>query len=244
MTANLFAVCPHDTAREFEKWAMLNTYVNKHLNLKSRFELYLNFAEFAADLESEKFLWAYLNPADFIKVRRLFGYAPVARPQARFDIAYVAGARGGDQDPSPFVGANQRLAAVNGYLFWLVRDRLRHEGIAFQHVPAKSYGEAMTLVERGEADRCVTYNEHFDALTASVRERYFIYLTVDPGLSHVIVVHPSVPTEVQNALAGLLLSAAGSTDGQKTLAALKMTGFEAVPEAPYRELARILETGA
>ncbi len=241
MSDHLFAVCPHDTARAFEKWALLNTYVNKHLGLKSRFQLYLNFAEFGAALEQERFLWAYLNPADFLKARRRFGYLPVARARGRFDIAYVTGHCGSGAGQDTCVRPNQRLAAFNGYLYWLVKDRLAQAGVPFEHVPAKSYAEAMTLVERGQADRCVTYNEHFDGLSSSVRDQYFVCLTVDAGLSHVLAIHPSLGDEVRQALAQLLLGAVGTTDGQKILAELKMSGFEAVPEEPFMELSRILE---
>lgn len=241
MSANLFAVCPHDTARGIDKWALFNTFVNKDIGLHSRFQVYLNFTEFGADLEQERFMWAYLNPADTLKVRTRFGYQAVARPVDRFDVAYVVGPRDSGRQDDLGVVLDRRLAAVKGYLFLVVKHRLLAEGIGFLHVPAKSYAEVMTLIERGDADFGVTYNEHFDLLSPSVREQFSIVASVHAGLSHVIAVHPSVSEASRESLRRLLLGAAAHPAGQKVLAELGMKGFEDVPEEPFLELARILE---
>lgn len=244
MSPELFAVCPHDTARGFDKWAMLNTFVNKHVGLQSKFNLYLDFAEFSADLEKERFTWAYLNPADYLKACARFGYAPVGRPIGRFDIAYVIAPGAGGEPGSLGRIAGKRLAAVKGYLFFLVKHQLETGGVPFDLIPAKSYAEVTKHVENGDADFGVTYNEHFDLLAPAARERFHIVERVHPGVSHVVVVHPSVPAQARQALSGLLLGAAALEDGKKVLAELKMTGFEAVPESPFLALKQILESAS
>jgi len=233
----LFAVCPHDTARGFDKWAMFNTFVNKRLDLRSRFEPHLNFVEFGADLEQERFLWAYLNPADFLKARSRFGYQAQVRPKNRFDVALVIGR-------SAATGLEQlrgkRLAAVPGYLFFLARHRLAQAGIDFKVVPVKSYAEVMKTLGADEADFGITYNEHFDRLAPSAREAYAVVEGVDISLSHVISTHPALPAEKAASLRELLLVAHTNPEGVKLLTELGFHQFELVDLAPFDHLAEIL----
>jgi ABC-type phosphate/phosphonate transport system substrate-binding protein len=234
---SLFAVCPHDTARGIDRWALLNTYVNKRLSLGSRFHPYLDFAEFGVDLERERFLWAYLNPADTLKARSRFGYEALVRPSGRFDVAYIVRAAGAPLAESL---EGKRVAAVNGYLFFLVRKKLADAAVGFETVVAKSYAEVLTLVDQGKADAGVTYNEHFDVLAETQRSRFAVVDRVHPGLSHVIAAHPSVPLETRSALRELLLAAGGDPQAAALLADLKMVGFENVPEAPFALLSDVL----
>ena len=243
MPPSLFAACPHDTARGLTKWALFNTLVNKEVGLGSRFHPYLNFAEFGAALEAGELLWAYLNPADFLKAKRLFQFAHVARPADRRDVAYlVASARSGLQGLEAASG--RKLAAVSGYLYFLVKHRLQTSGIEHVLVPAKSYAEVMQMVDRGQAELGVTYNDHFDHLNDSSRADFTIATTVDIGLSHVVATHPSVPAESREALRKLLLNAASGVAGEKILSTLEFSRFEAVPEEPFKQLADVLQSVA
>jgi phosphonate transport system substrate-binding protein len=240
MNMGIFAVCPHDTSRGIEKWTLLNTFVNRHVDLRTRFRLFLDFKEFGAELEQGGFLWAFLNPADYLKVKTRFGYVPVARPAGRKDVAYVVGPASHGANASLGSVAGRRLAAVKGYLFFLVLHRLRAEGVAFDWVPANSYAEVMKLVERGEADFGVTYNDHFDRLAQNAQEKYVVVARCDPGLSHVFAAHPSLAKEKRDELRRLLMLAQELPDGAKVLAQLEIERFEEVPEAPYLELQDIL----
>jgi ABC-type phosphate/phosphonate transport system substrate-binding protein len=241
MPPSHFAVCPHDTARGLTKWALFNTLVNKEVGLGSRFHPYLNFAEFGVALEAGELLWAYLNPADFLKAKRLFQYEHIARPADRRDIAYlVAPARSGFR--SLEAASGRRVAAVKGYLYFLVKHRLRASGIEHELVPAKSYPEVMQLVERGQAELGVTYNDHFDRLNDISRADFVIAAAVDIGLSHVVATHPSVPTESREALRNLLLGAAVGVAGEKILSTLEIARFEPVPEEPFGQLADVIQS--
>jgi ABC-type phosphate/phosphonate transport system substrate-binding protein len=241
MPPSVFAACPHDTALGLTKWALFNTLVNKQLRFGSRFQAYLNFAEFGAALEAGEFLWAYLNPADLLKARRLFGYQDVARPAESTDVAYlVATARSGFQGLESAAG--KKVAAVKGYLYFLVKHRLQASGIEHQLVLAKSYAEVMQMVDRGQADLGVTYNDHFDRLNPTTRAEFTITSKVDIGLSHVVATHPSLPAESREALRSLLLNAGSGETGQKILSETGFPRFEVVPEQPFRMLAEVIQT--
>ncbi len=239
MPPSLFAACPHDTALGLTKWALFNTLVNKELRLGSRFHPFLNFAEFGAALEAGEFLWAYLNPADFLKARGLFEYEGIARPAERSDVAYlVATASSGLQGLESAAG--RKVAAVKGYLYFLVKHRLQTSGIEHDLVLAKSYAEVMQMVARGQADLGVSYNDHFDRLNATSRGEFTVVSKVDIGLSHVVAAHPGVPVESRQALRDLLLTAGSRETGQKILAEMDIPRFEAVPEEPFSMLAEVI----
>lgn len=241
MTGRGFGVCPHDVARGLERWAFLNTFVNKALGLGSRFGIYLDFVEFAAALEGEEFLWGFLNPADYLKARTLFGYEAIARPAGIRDVAYVVARTGEPLAGSIEAFAGRRVALVRGYLAALVRHRLQGAGVSCEVVAVKSYAEVMKTVGRGDADFGVTYNDHFDRLSAAVRDDFRVEARVDPGLAHVVAAHPSIPQPGRAALRELLLGAHLDSAGAGLLATLGFTAFEEVPEGPYRDLADVLE---
>ncbi|MBK8214229.1 MAG: PhnD/SsuA/transferrin family substrate-binding protein [Myxococcales bacterium] len=227
----LFAVCPHDTARGIDKWAMFNTRVNKRLGLGSRFHAYLDFAEFGRDLLGGRFAWAYLNPADFVKAKKKLGYAPVVRPVARFDVARIVAREGMGE-----VRAGARVAAVPGYLKAVVEHTLREEGTALAAVDAKSYGEVVTMVRDGRAEFGITYNEHFDVLSATSRQGIVAIRSFDFGLSHVLAVRPDLGVSGIE-LGRWLLS---DPEGQKAGDVIGVSGWETVDESPFESLATIL----
>jgi len=243
MDPSLFGVCPHDTAKGSERWALFNTLVNRRIGMKSRFTLYLDFGEFTRALEGNELLWAYLNPADFVKAKTRFGYQGIARPGAHPDKACVIAPAGAGTNGLTAL-AGKRLAAVRGYLFFLVADRLETEGIPYTLVPAKSYPEVMSIVKRGDADFGVTYNDHFEKLAPATQAEWERVESVDPGLAHVVAVHPSVSPETAEALRGFLLGATTDPDGQKALNTLGFSHFEAVPETPYMLLEELLANAA
>jgi ABC-type phosphate/phosphonate transport system substrate-binding protein len=238
-TPSTFAVCPHDTAKGFDKWAFFNTLVNKSVELRSRFCPCLNFAEFTKTLESEELLWAYFNPADYIKARARFGYDAIARPVNRADIARVVGLAASTATDSEGL-TGKRLAAVNGYLFFVARKVLADTGVTFEHVPAKSYADVMSLVENGQADYGVTYNEHFDVLVPGTKSRFREVRSFEMGLSHVVAVHPSMPADARGRLTELLLGTGANAERKRILDTLGFEGFEEAPSAPFEALASIL----
>lgn len=238
-TPATFAVCPHDTAKGFDKWAFFNTLVNKSIELKSRFCPCLNFAEFTKALEGEELLWAYFNPADYIKARSRFGYSAIARPVNRADIARIVGPVASPAQSIEGI-AGTRLAAVNGYLFFVARKALIDRGIPFEHVPAKSYADVMGLLENGQADYGVTYNEHFDVLVPGTKSRFREIHSFEMGLSHVVAVHPSMPEEARRRLTELLRGPTDSPERRRILDTLGFEAFDEPPTAPFEALAAIL----
>ncbi len=228
-----FAVCPHDTARGIEKWALFHTRVNRALDLKSRFTPHISFADFGKSLRAGDFLWAYVNPADFVHLRELFGFVPLARPLDRFDLARIVGRVGAAPVP-----AGARVARVPGYLAAVVEAQWRERGLVTESIPAQSYAEVIKLVDRGLADFGITYNEHFDVLPAATRECFSVVETVDLGLSHVVAAHPSLDAARCEQLAALLFDP-GPT-GTQVRAAVDIQGFDAPQESTFRYLRGVL----
>jgi hypothetical protein len=230
-TNALFAVCPHDTARGIDKWAMFNTRVNKRLNLGARFHAYLDFSEFRRDLTERKFAWAYLNPADYVKASSTLGYSGIVRPVGRFDVARVIG-----RDSLAAVHDGATVAAVPGYLRRMVEFALRNEGISATIVDAKSYGEVVTMVHNGRAELGITYNEHFDALASISREGVHAIRSFDMGLSHVIAVRSDLAEAGRELGEWLMADSEGKSAGEL----IGIREWERIDEAPFSALEAIL----
>jgi hypothetical protein len=228
-----FAVCPHDTARGIEKWALFHTRVNRALDLKSRFTPHISFADFGKSLRAGEFLWAYVNPADFVHLRALFGFRPLVRPASRFDLARIIGRAGGGPVP---VGA--RVARVPGYLATVVEAQWRERGLSTEAVSAQSYAEVVKLVDRGVVDFGITYNEHFDVLPEATRERFGVIETIDLGLSHVVAAHPSLDDRRGAALTELLFDT--GPVGAQVRAAIDVERFDLPEETSFRYLETLL----
>jgi phosphonate transport system substrate-binding protein len=244
-----FSVCPHDTAKGVDRWALFHTLVNKQLRLGTRFLPSFDFKEFDEDLKQPGCVWGYLNPAQYLTARRLHGGEALVRPVGRPDKVYLVA-----PTERPLPEGQLAVAAVDGYLFRLFQHALKEgslreqdgAGLAarlgggFERKKAKSYAEVMNQTERGDAHVGVTYNEHFDDLSTLVRSKFRVLATVDVGLSHVVVVSQGMPADKKEELRRILLEAAGSPEGQKILEVFGTTGFEPVPLEPYELLVQIL----
>lgn len=233
---NRFSVCPHDTAKSVDRWALFHTLVNKQLRLGTRFLPHFDFKEFDQDLRQPGCLWAYFNPAQFLAARKLHGCEALVRPAGRPDKVYLVALRSDDAPDELRAAEGATLAAVDGYLLRLFEQ----SKVSFERRKAKSYAEVMTMVERGEARFGVTYNEHFDSLSSLARDKFRVVGVVDIGLSHVVAVSAELAAEPREALRRLLLGAGDSPEGRKILETFGTSGFEPVAMEPYEMLAQIL----
>lgn len=234
-----FAVCPHDTAQGFDKWALANTIVNKAVALRARFCPCLSFTELAKAIDGQELLWAYLNPSDYVDARARFGYQAIARPMGRADVARVIAPASSTAKAIEAL-AGKRVAAVNGYLFCIAQRAFAEAHLTVKHIPAKSYAEVMSLLEKDAADFGVTYNDHFDALAAGTRSRFHEVLSLEMGLSHVFAVHPSMPEDARIRLTNLLLGTEASAEHTRLLSTLGFSGIEPADDAPFDALTALL----
>jgi phosphonate transport system substrate-binding protein len=234
-----FAVCPHDTAAGVERWAMFHAVVAKRVSPGSRYVPYFNFKEFDQALRDGKLRWGYLNPAQFLLVRKMFGFVPLARPVERPDQVVIV-----QSVASPAASlaelAGKRIAAAPGYLFALAKHELALRGIPFSVVQVRGYTEVMRAISQGEADAGISYNEHWGALTDYVREQFAVVDRISPGLSHVVAAHPDVPVETREALRQFLLGSHHAEDTARALGKVGMKAFEEFDAKPFDALEGIV----
>ncbi len=232
MTRNRFGVCPHDTAQNADSWALFNTKINRALGLGSVFHLYLDFAEFGTALSEGALLWAYLNPADYVRAADSHGYIAVGRPSGRFDNALLVGR----SDGAPFAArSGEPVATVSGYLAALALQTMAAEGDVVVTKSVRSYAAVMVALRSGSAQFGLTYNEHFAGLTGASRDGLKVLREFNTGVAHVLAVHPSL-AEIAPRLSEFLLS----PDGATASASVGISAWESVPAEPYLQLRRAI----
>lgn len=228
MSRNRFGVCPHDTAQNADSWALFNTRINRHLGLGSVFHLYLDFAEFSASLAEGSLLYAYLNPADYVRAKDEHGYIAVGRPVGRFDNALLIGRA----DAGPFDGhTSGPLAVVPGYLATIALAELATEGIAAPLATYRSYAAVMVALRNESARFGITYNDHFAGTNAKSREGISVLREFHTGLSHVLAIHPSLAE-----CAGRISDFLHSPEGAAASEPVGISAWESVPVEPYEKL--------
>jgi len=90
-------VCPHDTAKNPERWFVFAQYMSQNLSqnialetdagLSVRFQQSLDFAEFQASMAMADLIYA--NPQHVLQLAEKHGFIPVARAGNLYDEAVI-----------------------------------------------------------------------------------------------------------------------------------------------------------
>lgn len=214
-----FMVCPHDTAKEPERWYRLVQYLAQHLSLNIQFDISLDFADFHEHLAAADMVYA--NPTDSLRLMRERGCLLLARPANSYDEAVLVA---NTDIPDPTLAAMQglQLATVKSLIPTRIALRLlENQAIKPAGLLDKvSWQAVISSVWNREVDYGIVYKDTYDGLSAQGKGLVNVFAHSDERVAfHSLVIAPTLADrkdEVQN----LLLAMHSDPQGQEVLNAL------------------------
>ncbi|MFN8453960.1 MAG: PhnD/SsuA/transferrin family substrate-binding protein [Anaerolineae bacterium] len=205
-------VCPHDTAQNPEKWYFFTQYLSNVLKIPVYFENFLDFAEFHQHLSEGDIIYA--NPQDSINLITNMGFAPLARPDNKYDeVVFIAGA---DIDsPTLRSLAGERVASVTRMLptkialYVLNKHAIKPKEI----LDSNSWLGAVNNVIKGEVNFAFLYKDTYESLSAYSKEMIQAFFISEEKLAfHCLNIGPRLlekQAELTNGLSAMDVDEAG-----------------------------------
>lgn len=224
------SVCPHDTAKNLLGWFVLNTYLQRRLEVGIRFEPQENFLNERAQVLDGQGTIVYANPYSALVFARERGFLPVAKAVGVYDETFLVARPGFTVDAA----APLRVASATDKLIihHLGLSLLRQQGVDLARVQFQFVGthaKAAQAVLQGEAELGFVFNETWHGLADGTRRQLQLLGETRQGQAyHCFCIAPAWAARrqsVQDVLCGM----ADDPAGQKVLADLRFQGFEALP---------------
>ncbi|MDM8528849.1 PhnD/SsuA/transferrin family substrate-binding protein [Anaerolineales bacterium HSG24] len=183
-------VCPHDTAKNPERWFFLTQYLSTILDAHVSFENYLDFAEFHANLDKADIVYA--NPQDCVKLNSEFGFIPIFRPAGMFDEVVLI--MGEDVEATGIEALQgQKVAGVMDMLPTKIGlSVLDKHGIKpAEMVDNDSWLAVVNNIIQGKIEYGFVYKDTFDGLSPMSKEMVNLLYTSNEQLAfHCLAIGP------------------------------------------------------
>ncbi|MEW6569514.1 MAG: PhnD/SsuA/transferrin family substrate-binding protein [Chloroflexota bacterium] len=213
-------VCPHDTARNPERWFLFAQYLSHHLGDSVHFEQSLDFAEFQANMAQADLVYA--NPQHALKLAEGEGFLPLARASNLYDEAVLVTCAECEAAAADFHQA--RVATVPSMLVTQVALKsLSRSGIAPQDLqPAANWMGVVQALYKGEARFGILYKDFYEGMSNLSRKQVRVVgETTERSVYHCFMLAPRHAGRAP-ALQQVLLGMAGDARGATILQELHM----------------------
>ncbi|MEB3179668.1 MAG: PhnD/SsuA/transferrin family substrate-binding protein [Nostocaceae cyanobacterium] len=220
-------VCPHDTAREPDRWFRFAQYCSTHLETSVHFSLSLDFEDFHQQLDKADIVYA--NPTDSIRLVKQSGFCFLARPMNQYDeVLFIAN----PQVPNPSLASFQgeKLATVEGLLpTKIALSLLKKQGIQPSGLIGKpSWLSVVSAVSKGEANFGIVYKDTYLEMSAKMQGLVNPFNSSDEKVAfHSLVLSPRA-IEYRDKLEHLLLTMQTDDKGHNVLREVHLQGWESI----------------
>ncbi len=218
-------VCPHDTAKNPERWFVFAQYLSQHLiahetAVAVRFTQSLDFAEFQAGMATADLVYA--NPQHALVLAEKHGYLPLARASNLYDEAVCVtcadcDATIQDMDQSSVVSVTSMLVTQ------VALKALARQAVApAQLQPAATWMAVVQSIYRGEARFGILYKDFYQGMSPLSRKQIKVLAeTEEQTVYHSFMLAPQHGTQLER-IRDIMLSMSSDARGADILAELSM----------------------
>lgn len=223
-------VCPHDTAKNPERWFLFAQYLSQYLNqnlgeleegsVAVRFQQSLDFAEFQAAMVAADLVYA--NPQHALQLAEKHGFVPLARAGNLYDEAVIVTCAECDAQL-----ADMQQASVSTVTSMLV-TQVALKSLARQDVapaelkPAATWMAVVQALYRGDVRFGILYKDFYAGMSGLSRKQLKVLgETEERSVYHCFMLAPQ-HAEHAEAVRTTLLDMAGHERGGEILAELSM----------------------
>lgn len=225
-------VCPHDTAKNPERWFVFAQYLSQNLTLDDgegfsvRFQQSLDFAEFQSGMAAADLIYA--NPQHALQLAEKHGFIPVARAGNLYDEAVIVTCAECDAQLADL--QQSKVSSVTSMLVTQVALKsLARQSVAPAEVlPAATWMAVVQSIYRGDVRFGILYKDFYAGMSALSRKQIKVLgETKERSVYHCFMLAPQHADQM-TLVSHTLLNMAQDVRGGAILAELAMQGFLAV----------------
>lgn len=235
-----FMVCPHDTAKNPERWFFLTQYLSTKLEAHIVFDNVLDFHEFHQTFGESDIIYA--NPQDSVHLVMDQGFTPLVRPEGMYDeVVFIAG----EDIENPTLNSLQGkpIGTVTSMLPTKIGLHVLHQqGIEPQEfIGRDSWLAVVNGIIKGELDFAFVYKDTYDDLSPMSKEMFQKFFVSQEKLAFHSINLGSRLADRQSELAELFLGMDGDDTGREVLGKLLISKWLPVSMAEVEAVKKIIE---
>jgi ABC-type phosphate/phosphonate transport system substrate-binding protein len=222
-------VCPHDTAKDPEKWYYFAQYIALKLNAEVGFDIASDFKDFHEKLPTADIVYA--NPRDTVKIIETLDFQTLARPEDIYDEVVFIASNDIEEPKLPDL-QGERIATVMSMLPTnIALHLLEKESIEpGELVDNDTWISVMNAVRRNDVRFGFVYKDTYDALSGLSRSLFNMFHASKERLAfHSINVSPNAAV-LKDTLADLLVGMNEEAQGKDVLRGLAFSRWVRVTE--------------
>ncbi len=222
-------VCPHDTARNPEKWFIFAQHISLKLRVELSFDIATDFKNFHEKFHEADIIYA--NPRDTLKLIDDNGYTSLARPDGVYDeVVFIAG--NDIEKPSLKSLRGERIATVLSMLPTnIALHLLKKQSVKPGKLLDKdSWLSVMNSVRTSEVNYGFVYKDTYDDLSDLSKSLFSMFHVSRENLAfHSICISPK-SADLTDSLTELLTGMDDFDEGREVLKDLAFTRWVSVTE--------------
>lgn len=241
MTNLNLMVCPHDTAKEPDRWFRLVQYLVQKIGSEVLFDISLDFQDFHENLHKADIVYA--NPTDALHLMTDNNHTLLVKPVGTSDeVVFVANTE--VQNPTLESFGGVEFAAVKGLMPTSIALHMLHErsiqpaGIRHK----ESWQAVISGIWNDEVQYGIIYKDTYDALSEQGKGMVQAFATSDERLAfHVLTIAPSLAdrkAEIERLFTGMDSDA----QGQQVLSELHIACWEPVTAEEIARMQHVAKT--
>ncbi len=232
-------VCPHDTAKNPERWFVFAQYLSQNLSpdiavedtagFSVRFQQSLDFAEFQSGMVSADLIYA--NPQHALQLAEKHDFIPVARAGNLYDEAVIVTCAECDAQLADMQQAS--VSTVTSMLVTQValKSLARQDVAPAELVPAATWMAVVQSIYRGDARFGILYKDFYTGMSSLSRKQIKVLgETQEHSVHHCFMLAPQ-HTERLDRVRQTLLDMAATERGALILTDLGMSALLAMQPA-------------
>jgi hypothetical protein len=230
-------ICPHDTAKNPEKWFRFLQYLNRNLDFIVQLTMSLDFKEFRDRLSTADLVYA--NPTDGANLVQNEQFIPIVRSTNLSDeVVFIANPNLDNPSLQSYQGS--KVATVSSMVTKLATSILHRQNIMSTELVNKdSWLGVINSVAKNEASLGFVYKDTYDELSPKTKEMITAIATSSEHQAfHALYLSPKVGDRAQ-AISSALQKMHLDPMGQDVLKELKITAWESIPADALQSLLAI-----
>ncbi len=228
-----FTADPNYSGKNLPGWYLMNTYLQKQLDLPLHFTPFTGFDEARAAVLAGGYDLVYANPFDAIQYVQRAGFQSLAKPAGHFDEVLLCSLADGPLQGYADLPERIRVASASEKTLvhmvgQFLLDKADIDPARLDYQYTESYQGVIKALVQGRAELGFVFNEVYAAASELVRGRLRVIDRSDDAFAfHSFCVGPRLAGEAGR-IREALVAMAGDEKGRAILQDIGFAGFEAV----------------
>ena len=240
------SICPTTPTAEMSGWYILNTYLQKNLDIAIHLEIYDSFEAQRAAFNNGEIDFIYANPFDATLLIRELDFKAIAKPNQTANEVVILCNSAAKAVSLNDLGSEINIATANdpaiNLIGMILLESVDIDSTNSKALECNSFIVAAKKVLNGEADIAFLPKEVFEKLSAIIKQQLRCLISSEISVIHHIFAASKQSKEIHKALANALCELNQDDAGNNILKTIGIPSFSNMPQEEAEFMIDLMDT--